>query len=148
MERSSDRPDLKRELGSRRRAPVTVGITPMIDVVFVLLLFFMVAGRLTEADPFALSPPRSFTDGPPSAVSDMVQIGAEGERALDGTIMSQEAIVAEIARRLDADPTLSIRVKADARTPALEVVALMEALRVAGAVRVKLLTSFEEAEDE
>ncbi|MEM9784013.1 MAG: biopolymer transporter ExbD, partial [Pseudomonadota bacterium] len=119
MGTTGDHPDLKRELGARRRAPVTVGITPMIDVVFVLLLFFMVAGRLTEADPFALSPPTSFTEGPPSEVSDMVQIGADGERALDGTIMSEDEIVAEIERRLDADPSRSIRVKADASTPAL-----------------------------
>ena len=37
-------------------------ILPLINVVFLLLIFFMLAGRLSASDPFQVEPPRSSAD--------------------------------------------------------------------------------------
>ena len=39
------------------------GVLPLINVVFLLLIFFMLAGRLASVDPFRTEPPLSASEG-------------------------------------------------------------------------------------
>ena len=43
-------------LSSRTRRRILISLTPMIDVVFIMLIFYMVAGRPTLPDPFEIDP--------------------------------------------------------------------------------------------
>ena len=47
----------------RRRA--LIGLTPLIDVIFVVLIFFMLAGRLAAPDASVITPPDSTSDRQP-----------------------------------------------------------------------------------
>lgn len=115
-------------------------ILPLINVVFLLLIFFMLAGRLAASDPFRVEPPRSAAEGAAEAQEAVVLLGAEGRLALDGRVLERPALQQALAGRLKAEPDLLIRLKADGRAEATEVVAVMELLRDAGAERLKLLT--------
>lgn len=119
-------------------------VLPLINVVFLLLIFFMLAGKLSASDPFEVAPARSASEGLVETPDMLVLVGAGGQLALDGDILDQAALKAAIAERLaDASGSAAparVRLKADGGAEATRVVAVMEALREAGVERLNLLT--------
>ncbi|WP_349369053.1 biopolymer transporter ExbD [Salinarimonas sp.] len=115
-------------------------VLPLINVVFLLLIFFMLAGRLATSDPFEIAPPRSASEGPAETGDLLVLVGADGELALDGARVEEAALRAAVAERLAGDAEAQVRLKADGRAEATAVVAVMELLREAGVERLRLLT--------
>ena len=115
-------------------------VLPLINVVFLLLIFFMLAGKLSASDPFQVQPPRSLSESPPAPQDSLVLVGADGRLALDGVVMEGPALKATLAERLAGADEVRVRLKADGRAEAARVVAVMELLREAGVERLKLLT--------
>lgn len=115
-------------------------ILPLINVVFLLLIFFMLAGRIAATDPFEVTPPSSTSETPAGSKDILVVMGADGRLALDGETVRREALQASVAERLTERNPARVRFKADSRAEAAEVVAVMEILREAGVERLKLLT--------
>jgi biopolymer transport protein ExbD len=119
-------------------------VLPLINVVFLLLIFFMLAGRLSASDPFAVTPAQSASEGLPEAPQMLVLVGADGTLALDGDILDaaalEAALVTRLAARGEGAPPPRIRLKADGRAPAVRIVAVMEMLRDAGVETLNLLT--------
>jgi len=117
-----------------------ISLTPLIDVVFIILIFFMLAGKLSASDPFEVVPPHSLSEGPPVQQDSLVLVGADGRLALDGVVMEGPALKATLAERLAGADEVRVRLKADGCAEAARVVAVMELLREAGVERLKLLT--------
>lgn len=115
-------------------------VLPLINVVFLLLIFFMLAGRLSASDPFQVEPPRSSAESPTEAQETVVLVAPDGRLALDGQVLDEPALSQAVAERLRSDPATQVRLKADGRADAAEVVRIMELLRDAGVERLKLLT--------
>ena len=115
-------------------------ILPLVNIVFLLLIFFMLAGRFSVTDPFQIAPPRSASEGPAATQDLVVQMAADGRLAVNGTLLGEAALKARVARRLIAAEGLRVRLKADGGASAVRVVAVMELLREAGIERLQLLT--------
>ena len=115
-------------------------VLPLVNVVFLLLIFFMLAGRLAATDPFPVEPPQSRSEGSAEARELRVLVGADGRLALNGEELAPELFRARVTQRLDQDPGSRLRLKADGRAEATRVVTVMEWLREAGARRIELLT--------
>ena len=113
---------------------------PLINVVFLLLIFFILSGRLASVDPFRTEPPRSASEGLTQERHMVVFVGADGRLALDGTIMDETALSGAVARQ---GPSRTVHLKADGRAGAVRVVAVMELLRSAGVEKLDLLTVLE-----
>lgn len=116
----------------------TENTLPLINVVFLLLIFFMVAGRFSEADPFLVTPPSSSSQLAPGERDLLVHIEASGAVALEGTTIALADLAAAIERLLPQGG--AVRLKADGAAEATRVVAVMEALREAGIEHLHLLT--------
>lgn len=115
-------------------------VLPLINVVFLLLIFIMLAGRLAMSDPFRIDPPRSASDAAAQQRELTVLIGAKGRLALDGQVMDRAQIRSAVARRASRDGSLRVLVRADGRAEAIRVIAVMELLREAGVENLNLLT--------
>ncbi|MCA8906580.1 MAG: biopolymer transporter ExbD [Rhodospirillaceae bacterium] len=115
-------------------------ILPLTNIVFLLLIFFMLAGRLSAADPFRIDLPVSASQAEASERTIVVAVAADGRLALDGAEVSGPALEAALAERLDADPAARVQLRADSRAEALALVALTERLRAAGVERLLLIT--------
>ena len=115
-------------------------ILPLINVVFLLLIFFMVVGSLSATDPFQIAPPTSINGEAGDPRDIVLLIGADGRLALDGKVTEPAGLQAAVAERLAAAPDQEVHVKADGGAEAVAVVAIMETLRRAGAERVRLMT--------
>lgn len=123
-----------------RQASDDERILPLINVVFLLLIFFMLAGTLAASDPFEVTPPRSDIGGLDETREVLVLVGADGRLALNDRPVESAAFDAALADLLGGTSDAHVRLKADGRAEATQVVAVMERLRQAGVVRVLLLT--------
>ena len=128
----------RRESGKQRNSDD--GVLPLINVVFLLLIFFMLAGRLAAGDPFVIEPPKSQSEGLNSPQEMLILVSADGRFALDGIEMSEDAVVETAAQRRQETDSLKLRLKTDGGAPAERVVELMKRLREAGFQSLKLLT--------
>lgn len=124
----------------RRPAPTEERILPLINVVFLLLIFFMLAGSLTVREPFSVTAPTSSSETRPETEPRRLLMGADRRLALDGEELVEAELLAAIAAALATDPQLRLELKADAEVPGNRVVALLEALHAAGLERVSLMT--------
>ena len=115
-------------------------ILPLINVVFLLLIFFMLAGKLSAGDPFRIDPPASVSDAQVSAQYMEILIGADGRLALDDAIVDEAGLSAGVKRRLSQGGEVRVHLKADGAAGALKVVGIMELLRDAGIEKLQLLT--------
>ncbi|MBY8977088.1 biopolymer transporter ExbD [Rhodobacteraceae bacterium NNCM2] len=125
----TSRPRKSRQLDDER-------ILPLINVVFLLLIFFMVVGRLAASDPFEITPPESLSDGAPVSDGLLVAVGANGELALNGEIIDEEALIAQVQ---EAEAT-ELRLKSDSTIEAVRVIALIERFRASGVETIRLMT--------
>jgi len=114
-------------------------ILPLINVVFMLLIFFMLAGRFSATDTFEIDPAKSTSEAQGALEEIVVLIGADGRLALGGEVISEQVLSRRIAAAVAKDAPV-VRLKADGRAEAAQVIAVMELIRDAGAGELKLLT--------
>jgi len=133
-------------------------VIPMINVVFLLLVFFMVAGTIRPTDPIRTQLPESTREGAAPTAPRVLHLGADGALALDG----ESLVLADLAQALalsgapevsgeagaaggegpgstirEGDVPLALR--ADASVPFVLVREAIDAIRAAGVQRVELI---------
>lgn len=121
----------------RRRQPET--IIALIDVVFFLLVFFMLIGRMDATAPFDVVPPVAAigTDMPGGGAT--VALASDGALAVDGRVADRAAILDVLAQRIAEVPDLMVRLNADGAAALhhlLPLAAEIEALGVRNVVLV------------
>lgn len=115
-------------------------ILPLINIVFLLLIFFMVVGKLSVFEPFAVEPPASHSQGAAEPEEIVILIAADGSLALNGKRLEEAALKTAVADLMAKDKTAAVRLKADGGADAVRVIAVMETLRKAQVKKVRLLT--------
>ena len=114
-------------------------IIALIDVVFLLLVFFMLIGRMDATAPFDVLPPVATTGQDMPAGGVTLSVAADGALAWDGAPTDLAALPDRIARAQEARPDLLLRINAhrDAELRhVLPLVSLAEAQGVAETVLV------------
>ncbi|KGB80413.1 MAG: biopolymer transporter ExbD [Confluentimicrobium sp.] len=122
------------DFGAERRSR-RPSLTPMIDVVFLLLVFFMLASRfgIDMHLPLTVAGQGAGYSGPPR----LVDVRPEG-LALNGVTMEGDALLAELARLTDsAGDTIILRARDEARLQ--RIVEVMDMLGAAGFTRLVLV---------
>jgi biopolymer transport protein ExbD len=117
-----------------------VNITPLIDVVFILLVFFMLAGSIEPKDAFSISPATSTAEIRGDVQDFVVIIDKDGRVALDDRKIAREELSRIVREVLVQNPGALIQLKPDAQADAVEVIEVMESIRDAGAQYLVLLT--------
>lgn len=126
-----------------RQPPET--ITSLIDVVFFLLVFFMLIGRMDATAPFDVTPPTAGTGADMPAGGVTLSVSATGELALDGIVVARDAIGAALSPTLDTDPDTLVRVNAHRDTELRHVLPLVGQIEALGARDVVLVVTPETA---
>ncbi len=114
----------------------------LIDVVFFLLIFFMLIGRFDATSPFELSPPITTSGDALPAGGVTVSIAGDGRLALDGVEDDLDRIAARL-RQLAGQRSvpLFVRINADASAPVRHLLRLTTALEGLAAADVVLVVT-------
>jgi len=129
----------------RRPDPTEERVLPLINVVFLLLIFFMLAGSLSVTEPFDIEPPASQSQSAHEPQARMILMARDDRLALDNTVMPEDRLLEVVAEHIRAHPEATITLKADARLPANRLVRFTQALHAAGVEKLRLLTLPEES---
>lgn len=108
-------------------------IIPMIDIIFFLLVFFMMNSlQTTTQRAMSVQLPQAARVEVPSQVPVIITVDAAGHIALDAKTMPVEAAAAQLKDKVAANPQLAVVLQADQSTPHGQVVAVMDMLKSAG----------------
>ena len=113
-------------------------ILPLINIVFLLLIFFMLAGVLAQKPPFELTPPAT-TDAEQSTQLEnkVLAVAGDGRLAFGGEPITREALPQALADWPNDKP---LQIRADGGLKADALGSLFTTLRGAGIAEVNLLT--------
>lgn len=109
-----------------------IDLTPMLDVVFIMLIFFIVtASFLREFGVDATKPP-SVQQSQSDAKSIAIKIYSSGDITIDGLNVDPRAVSAQITRRKAENPDAGLAVLAGKRAKTALVVGVIDSAREAG----------------
>jgi biopolymer transport protein ExbD len=118
-----------------------IEIVPMIDTIFFLLVFFMIASlAMTKMTGMPVQLPKSATAKEKPVVKVMVTVTAAGEYYVDKERVAFEEIRGEIAARLRDNPQVVVILNCDRRQQVQRLVHVMEEVKRANAQNVMIAT--------
>ncbi len=128
----------------RQKKEITVNLTPLIDVVFLLLIFFMVSTHFTRETQIPLDLPKADVEKLETEVEMIeVSIDKEGRIFFNGQalINSQaETLKKAMLPLIEKDPNIPLIISADANTAYQSVISVMETASNLGLSNIKMAT--------
>ena len=116
----------------RKRSPM-VNVTPLIDALFLLLIFFMVSSTFRDMPGIPLDLPEAETGEASRTAGVEVQIDRHGMIRLEGRIVAAGDLASRLEKALGESESRDLHLRADEGVPYGKVVQVMD---VARAVRV------------
>ena len=119
--------------------PAEMDMSPMIDMVFLLLVFFMTVASVAKSQKVVeLDLPESEESKIPEDASDrgILSVDAEGNFYIGDQIRSLEEVKAAISSSIRANPDLRVQVRADQNTEYEAVRKLLKTAAEAGAYEI------------
>ncbi|MCW8872510.1 ExbD/TolR family protein [Pseudomonadota bacterium] len=119
-----------------------INITPMLDIVFIMLIFFIVTTSFVKEKGLEVSRPAS---SPPKEVQQdkgpiVVRIESSGLISLKGRILEPRAVIANLEREKAEKPTSPLIVAAHPEADTEALVTVLDAARAVGIESVNVAT--------
>ena len=116
-----------------------INLTPMLDVVFIMLIFFIVtASFIKEAGIDVNRPDAPVTESKPEDANILVVINANDEIWIDRRLIDPRALRANIERLHAENPQGSVVIKADKKSTNKMLVTVMDSSRNAGVYNISI----------
>jgi len=119
-----------------------IDLTPMLDVVFIMLIFFIVtASFIKEAGIDVNRPDAPVTETPPEEANILVVIDANNDIFIDRRHIDPRAVRANIERLHAENPSSSVVIQPSKRSANRMLVTIMDASRQAGVYSISIADS-------
>ena len=115
------------------RSSVEINIAPLVDVVFLLVIFFAVSTTFLETAGLKLELPESTSTAQRDSKQLVVMLGADGTLSFDGQPLEREELVERLNSALEETTNKLVVLRADKAARHGDVVQLMDSIRDAGA---------------
>ena len=116
-----------------------INLTPMLDVVFIMLIFFIVtASFIKEAGIDVNRPDAPVTESKPENANILVVINANDEIWIDRRLIDPRALRANIERLHAENPQGSVVIRADKASTNKMLVTVMDSSRNAGVYNISI----------
>ena len=130
----------RRARGRANRGQTNIDLTPLIDVVFQLLIFFLLTATFQTNPSFKVKLPKAKNQEvtrEPKAV--VVSIGATGEVEIDGKRVDDRELQMRLCAASDEDKTTGVNIRADEATAHQHVVKVMDVAKTCGLEKLGIL---------
>lgn len=129
----------------QQREELELNLTPLIDVVFLLLIFFMVSTTFQKESAISLQLPKASESAEAAPAENIeVVINAAGRFYVnDQELVKSDAksLQAALSNLIDGNRDIPLTIRADAQTPYQAVVTAMDAAGQLGMLRMSMATS-------
>ena len=126
------------EIKRRKRARNSMSITPLVDVVFLLLLFFALTLHFSPEEAISVELPTSSSAKQQSETEIILTVTPEGVIRLNGKDVPSQSL--ELASLRKIDEKQAVQVRADQEVEVGKLVAIIDAIRNAGFQYFDLMT--------
>ena len=117
-----------------------LNIAPLVDVLLLLLVFFLLTSSYVVPRALDLELPGSSTAEPSKGAAIVVGLGHDGRLSLNGEPLGHSALGPALTRLLELRPQSRVQVRAHADLSIDTLVGLLDELRLAGARTLVLET--------
>lgn len=115
-----------------------IDLTPMLDVVFIMLIFFIVTATFVKESGIDVNRPDAATAVQKERASILVAISDKGEIWINKRQVDIRAVQANIERLKAENPQGSVVIQADKKSTTDTLIKVMDASRAAGAFDVSI----------
>ncbi len=117
---------------------VDVNMSPMVDMTFLLLIFFLVSTSFVKESGIDVQRSTAATAEVKASASIMIGVSGDGEVWMEGKKVDVRSVRGLVERALAEDPDSGVVVVADKTSETGDVVQVMDQCRLAGAGNVSL----------
>lgn len=125
----------------RKKQSIFVDLSPLIDVVFLLLIFFMVSTRFRDDHGLDLNLPQSESRQASQEQSLTIVVGADSSIRVDGEEVVRDQLEPTLKTKLEAREKKMVVLRIDQSVAHGTVVEVMDAAKKAGASGLSYATS-------
>lgn len=122
------------------RFPRPLNIISMVDIMLVLIIFFMVTGSLEKLDIVPISPPVADAGDELDQGPVLVVLGRHEEILINDELIMPQELLDTIKKLLKESPARLITVKADAQLNARRLIEVLDAINEAGGTKLTIAT--------
>ena len=115
-----------------------IDLTPMLDVVFIMLIFFIVTSTFVKESGVDVSRPNADTAVVTDSNSIQIGITSSNQIFMDKRQVDKRAVRANVERGLAENPGAAVIIVADADSKTETLIEVMDQSRLAGAVSVSV----------
>jgi biopolymer transport protein ExbD len=134
---------IRTESGAGRRH--LISLTPLIDVVFILLVFFMLTASAPQWETILLGDPVRAGEGDTPPVAILIRMDRDGGLILDRNRVPRDKLAGLLRSALAASPGRPIVLQPERGIPMQQVVELLDSLSALPAGSISLMRSAEAA---
>ena len=113
-----------------------INLTPMLDVVFIMLIFFIVTANFIKEPGLEINRPDSETAETQENAA--ISVGPTGEVWMDGRRIDVRQVKANVVKLLADNPQGSVVIQADEKAMADTIIQVMDGAREAGVNAISL----------
>lgn len=117
-----------------------INITPLTDVMLVLLVIFMVTTPLIMIESFKIKLPKAISADAEPGKGVVISISENGLISVDGKSVPGDSLLSELKRLFAQGREKTVVLKADASTRHRFVIEALDAARLAGAAKLSIAT--------
>jgi biopolymer transport protein ExbD len=118
----------------------SVDLTPMLDVVFIMLIFFIVTATFVRESGIDVTRPDAETDQVQQNVAILIAISEDNQIWIDGRQVDIRAVRANVERLRAENPKGGVVIQADTKADTGLTVQVMDQAQAAGAPSVSIAT--------
>ena len=126
---------------SRLEEDTQIDMTPMLDVVFILLIFFVVTAAFVDESAIDLQYQPPSTNASPEKSDDIIfQVGANNDISLDGRRVDIRSVRANVERLRASNRDAKVIISTDSRAQTKTYIRIADQARAAGVEDIMLTT--------
>ena len=137
-------PGLLNRLNGARRleesADAEINMAPLIDMIFILLIFFLVTASFVRESGLGIERPRAATAGPIDAAAFRISITTDGGIHIQKDLVDLRSVRGLVELYLIENPGGSVLIEADRHSTTGRLVMVLDQCRLAGADKIAVST--------